>query len=231
MTKIEIDIEVLCFYVLISLATIFFIILYLTKNIKRLNSNIITSQDVITSQEKVRKYLDVVFEASIIHPIYLGQKKSYNHEDDPGCIINDPSVTLKHSLIGLDLKQCLKLIYDSAELQPSPRTKPVLTIVRGQGGGKTRALLEMRKELLETDESSLPIAITFNNKSKLNLKNHDQWNMVNNSEAKYALSIVSRLASALFKNLSFDKCVKLMLTENLNLLNSVEEIGIDKYII
>ena len=31
MTKIEIDVEVSCFYLLISLATIFFAILYLTK--------------------------------------------------------------------------------------------------------------------------------------------------------------------------------------------------------
>ena len=56
----------------------------------------------------------------------------------------------------------------AAAVLPDSRQKPVVATVRGTGGGKTRALEEIRWGLLG-DPCVLPLAITFNSTMDLDL--------------------------------------------------------------
>ena len=83
----------------------------------------------------------------------------------------------------------------AAEIEPSTRRKPVCATVRGQGGGKTRALEEIRRAILCTRPNVLPIAITFNKDSNSDI---DSWGAVETPQLFYALSLVARMASSFY---------------------------------
>eukprot|EP00971_Amphidinium_carterae_P338616 6476027-Amphidinium_carterae.1 len=78
--------------------------------------------------------------------------------------------------------------------RPSPRTKEVLATLRGVGGGKTRALEEMRWELLDTD--AVPLAITYNSGMPFLDVELTTWSK--DYRINYALGVVARLASVLY---------------------------------
>jgi hypothetical protein len=127
---------------------------------------------------------------------YLKSPRNYSSkssEEDPGCIINESHSTLQYPLIDFDVNEIVDDILQECELPPSQRIKPVRAIVRGSGGGKTRALVETRIGLLNR-EGVLALAITFNSKWSIT-SSTDSWPGVDSTELKYALSVCSRLLS------------------------------------
>ena len=63
-------------------------------------------------------------------------------------------------LLEFDTPKELKKILDTAPTKPDSRAKPLHAIMRGMGGGKTRALEELRRECLQNHLNVLPIAVT-----------------------------------------------------------------------
>jgi hypothetical protein len=90
---------------------------------------------------------------------------------DTGCIINSPWRTMAHPLIDFDAQAIADVVLKIAALPEDSRSKPVIAIVRGMGGGKTRALETLRRLMLCRD-GVLPLAITFNTNTKLD---NDLW--------------------------------------------------------
>ena len=127
--------------------------------------------------------------------------------DGYGCIINQPHYTMSIPLLNLNPSALAHKVLTAAEIEPSTRRKPVCATVRGQGGGKTRALEEIRRAILCTRPNVLPIAITFNHKSECSF---DSWGAVETPQLYYALSLVARMASSFF-DISFAKAGNLLL--------------------
>lgn len=63
---------------------------------------------------------------------------------DNGCLMISPERTMIHSLIDLDLKAVASRVEAVLAIPPDSRSKPLLGILRGQGGGKSRTLEEIR---------------------------------------------------------------------------------------
>lgn len=117
----------------------------------------------------------------------------HSDEDTQQCIINSPSITLANPLLGVDLSLLSKTVFDTACRPPGYRTKPLLVTVRGTGGGKTRLLEEIRRDL-QRNHSVLPIAITFNGYTDFdNIEFH-----VPSAAVSATLSIIARMASAFY---------------------------------
>jgi hypothetical protein len=85
---------------------------------------------------------------------------------DTGCIIDEPWLRMVNQLIGLDAQAIADAVFKVAALPAAVRGKPVITIARGMGGGKTRALETLRRSMLRRD-GVLPLAITFNTNTQL----------------------------------------------------------------
>ena len=116
-------------------------------------------------------------------------------QDDPvRCLIDRPSVTMRHPIIDFDVHETCDMILKSAKLPPAARTKPLLGVVRGMGSGKTRCLEELRRELLKRP-GVLAIGITFNT-----IKGIDIEELVwgGNPKIAFALMVIARLASTLY---------------------------------
>ena len=127
--------------------------------------------------------------------------------DGYGCIINQPHYTMSIPLLNLNPSALAHKVLTAAEMEPDTRSKPVCATVRGQGGGKTRALEEIRRAILGTRPNVLPIAITFNKDSDSDI---DSWGAVETPQLYYALSLVARMASS-FYDISFAKARNLLL--------------------
>ena len=95
--------------------------------------------------------------------------------DGYGCIIDEPKYAMSIPLLNLNPSALIQTVLTAAEIEPSTRRKPVCATVRGQGGGKTRALEEIRRAILCTRPNVLPIAITFNKDSNSDI---DRWSAV-----------------------------------------------------
>ena len=115
--------------------------------------------------------------------------------DGYGCIIDEPKYAMSIPLLNLNPSALIQTVLTAAEMEPSTRRKPVCATVRGQGGGKTRALEEIRRAILCTRPNVLPIAITFNHKSDCSF---DSWGAVETPQLYYALSLVARMASSFY---------------------------------
>ena len=103
-------------------------------------------------------------------------------------------------LIGLDMEHNVALIRREALIKPSPRTKPLVAVMRCMGGGKTRTLEEVRRVFLK-DPNVLTLPITFNN--EIPIRGRDVWKEAPaNKEWWYTLSVTSRLL-AVFYGVSF----------------------------
>ena len=94
-----------------------------------------------------------------------------NTGKDTGCIINSPQRTMAHPMIDFDPKATADAVLKVAAMPADSRGKPVITIARGMGGGKTRVLETLRRLLLHRD-GVLPLAITFNANTPLDW---DYW--------------------------------------------------------
>ena len=120
-----------------------------------------------------------------------------NTGKDTGCIINSPQRTMAHPMIDFDPKATADAVLKVAAMPADSRGKPVITIARGMGGGKTRALESVRRLLLHRD-GVLPLAITFNTNTPLL---YDSWleNMRDlDIQKAYAVSLAARMVSAVF---------------------------------
>ena len=91
--------------------------------------------------------------------ISFGSHSHINKSDKKFMIMNNPSKTLGHPMIGMDIKGLVSNIL-SCNIQDA-RDNPLFAIVTGVGRGKTRTLVELNKELNNIDYV-LSIPITFN---------------------------------------------------------------------
>ena len=152
------------------------------------------------STENVADKFNKIFAADACNNIYLS--KNHNRKDyieslkaqKNLAIIDDPSARLANPLISLDPVKWADVVMQQAQLAPGTRAKPLLATVRGMGGGKTRALEEIRWELLQKP-GVLPLAITFNSTMDFNPM---ELNWGTTPCISYAFSVITRLASVLY---------------------------------
>ena len=126
-------------------------------------------------------------------------------------IIDQPEDRLGLELVSLNIPSIMEQCKAALECKPGFRSAKLLAIVRGQGGGKTRCLEELRLALLNeiTEEESgsnergiLPLAITFNSnmalgKGEISLLQGAPTELAN-LQLNYAYAIVKRLAGVLY---------------------------------
>lgn len=72
------------------------------------------------------------------------------------CIIDQNDGVLRLPVIDFDVKKCTDQIVEACS------SKPLFGVVRGMGGGKTRILEEIRRNLLQMPDT-FPVAIAFGN--------------------------------------------------------------------
>lgn len=116
-------------------------------------------------------------------------------------IINQPSITLEHPLIELDIKAITKRILKSSVV-PDARTKEMFAIVTGMGRGKTRCLLEIDRALRQSNRGVISVAITFNGFTSNIPKPFPSL------RDNYVLAIISRIISNTYQ-ISYDDAVRL----------------------
>eukprot|EP01041_Mallomonas_annulata_P000298 gene298-535_t len=149
------------------------------------------------SESSMLSFFDLIFKDDI--PLQILCKRDVQREeispyDVPGCIMNDVINKMSMKLIDFDPGYYANKILQSSRIAPDPRDKPFHVTVKGMGGGKTRSLEDIRRELLLVD-GVLPIAITFN--SHWSTCNYlDNWNDIVDKDliSAFALSVVSRMA-------------------------------------
>ena len=113
-------------------------------------------------------------------------------QNDPGlCLINNPTVTMNHPIIDFDVNGMCDDIIEAAKEEPCHRAKPLISIVKGVGSGKSRCLEEVRRELLKRP-GVLPIAIAYNDIEDYELKWGDDY------ETAFALMTIARFASVVY---------------------------------
>ena len=108
-------------------------------------------------------------------------------------IINDVFDTMAHEVVSLDAKSWATDAQQLAAKNASPK-KTFLATLRGSGGGKTRALEEIRWELLGM-EGVLPLAITYNSAMSLI---RAELKISTNDEINFAMTVVARLAAVFY---------------------------------
>jgi hypothetical protein len=101
---------------------------------------------------------------------------------------------MANELIGFDVKAASKKVKQVAKIPFDTRKKVVIAAVRGMGGGKTRALSELRNVFMKED-GALMIAITYNNKMDLSGL---ELIVSPDSDIKFILTVVSRIISLLY---------------------------------
>eukprot|EP01035_Chromulina_nebulosa_P035262 gene35262-47390_t len=102
---------------------------------------------------------------------------------------------MEHPLIDLDINFLTERTLEVAKMIPDYRFKPLLAIVRGVGGGKSRCIEELKLSL-NKKEDVLALAITFNHKTPFNLL-YEIWD-TENVLLFSALSYISRIASSFY---------------------------------
>eukprot|EP01041_Mallomonas_annulata_P004014 gene4014-7994_t len=153
------------------------------------------------TNNQFQNFFDLIFENDI--PLQILCKKNVPLEDIsqyevPGCIMENAVDKMSMALIDFDPAFYAKEILETSRIVPGPRLKPFHATVKGMGGGKTRGLEEIRRELL-LEEGVLSIAITFNSHWEV-CDQFDNWRDIvgNDDVASYALSMVSRMASMFY---------------------------------
>lgn len=145
-----------------------------------------------------------------------------NSNPDPSCLIDSPQITMANKYLDVNVDQLITNVFKTAALTPGERSKPLLATVRGVGGGKTRCLEEVRRDLLLKD-GCLPIGITFNLRT-CGTKDVNFWCYDRESELAAALSIVVRMLYAVFGTTdSFDYWIK-KVTQSLPFLDDCDEV-------
>ena len=147
-------------------------------------------------------WLGIVFPAEKfpVCPLYLEpgvhDLEYLNTDKDTGCIMDGPRRTMMHDMIGFDVETATEMVLENARSGDTGRSNAVFAIARGSGGGKSRILEEIRRNLLCRDKV-LPVAITFNFNSGIEV-DKKWWNALDNVGKAYALSLTARVASVVF---------------------------------
>lgn len=159
-------------------------------------------------------WFDKLFVNDRPHNCYLGGDWEEIPKDSHIFIINDVVTTMPNDLLAFDLAQATDLILGVCNAPGSTRTKHLIETVRGQGGGKTRALEEIRKRFMTDTSHVLPIMITFNN-----------WTPFDETTDKsFEVSVVARMAVVLYDK-TLDSVYE-MFTQNGQGLNGFEPISL-----
>ena len=99
----------------------------------------------------ITKWYDLVFQHQIPNDIYIRpNSEMFKSLKVPGCLMDDPEYQMSIPLIDFDINKNIKTIIQTSKEGNGSR-KPVCGIVRGMGGGKTRAFEEMRRQLLQKE--------------------------------------------------------------------------------
>jgi hypothetical protein len=187
-------------------------VLHARDRILSLSSSSSSSQEHMDRRLEPDDWLSKIFEDEIYqpHPIYyesnLADEVKY---EDAVHIITSPSDKLKKPLIDFDrVAQVDRIEKDffEGEVVVDLRMSRLFAIVRGKGGGKTRALEELQAEILSRKQSEiLPVSITFNSVWPASRKDTmytqglsfigSELDMV---DINMAFAVVSRIASMFF---------------------------------
>lgn len=117
-------------------------------------------------------------------------------------IIDSPKVTMAHPLINYDVQAAKASVMEACELEPAE--KPLIAVLRGIGGGKTRTTVELWTEL-NKDPKVLALAITFNSQWTVRKGECEEYFPLTDREERFRLSkacyvwmVISRMASVFF---------------------------------
>ena len=136
------------------------------------------------------------------HAAYVACLRDHNM-----AIIDNPVDKMENEMLSFEAERLVATVIDIAEILPGTRNKPVLGVVCGMGGGKTRLIEELRRALLMMHGRSrkasmglrpvlvLPFAFTFNSTMDLNREDYT-WS--SNPDVCFACSVVVRLASVFY---------------------------------
>ena len=125
---------------------------------------------------------------------------------DSGSIMDSPWIYMNNTLIDLKVEELAGTVDSVLDTHPGPQAKPVVAIMRGRGGGKRRALEELRRYYLQ-QEGVLPIAITYGLFSRSNTEVLDPKRPVG---LFTALGVVARAIYATHDTNCFDTVVRNM---------------------
>lgn len=126
------------------------------------------------------------------HSVYTCGSSVPPRDLGPLLLIHDASL-LSAPLIDLPIEDIADMVLKTCDDWANDRAKALLAIVRGMGGGKTRALEELRRSLLR--ENVLPLAITFN--SSMNF-DPNEIKLCRTAEHSFAVSVLVRLTISLY---------------------------------
>jgi len=139
------------------------------------------------------------FVASVFaHDDFIPHKNFLGTEDvdlDFAAIIDNPEITMANEFLGSRIEEVVKNVLEAAYTTPGSRRKPVLAVLRGMGGGKTRMLSELRNNLMVLHKDTVTIAITFNNNTTIYGKEIRQKY---SADVNFAIAIMARMIVAVF---------------------------------
>ncbi len=130
------------------------------------------------------------------------ETREFPPEKDPSFIIDQPQKKLTFPYLGQEfLNDAITRINESA-FNSSSLAKPIYFIIKGVGRGKTRFLEELKYEYEHSYPQTLPISITFINKSIYDRKNE----FYNPKKPYYSfiLANITRIAASHYKILHTD---------------------------
>eukprot|EP00300_Choanocystis_sp_HF-7_P021232 c20755_g1_i1.p1 GENE.c20755_g1_i1~~c20755_g1_i1.p1 ORF type:complete len:725 (+),score=131.81 c20755_g1_i1:52-2226(+) len=111
-------------------------------------------------------------------------------------IIDEPKARLAFPLIGFDPSEAAATLAGTFSKQG--RDKALIATVRGMGGGKTRAFEELRRELMDMG-NVLPLAITYNNQTKVQPFERTMVDDKINPRRVLTRTVVFRMACVLYE--------------------------------
>jgi hypothetical protein len=134
-----------------------------------------------------------------------------NNETDDFLITGDRGMTLMHDVFDVDIAGHVDKISKSRPTAGS-RSKDLFAIVTGTGRGKTRTLIEIKKEI-NKKPTSFSLAITFNHLWANIIAEEGMWNNKLRLPSRfiYAVNIVARIISMNYR-ISYGDTKKLLYT-------------------
>lgn len=152
-------------------------------------------------------FFDRLFEEADVHPMYTSPQITRQGYIDAlaqshMAIIDMPAERLALPLLSFKTENEVAKVMDMTALAADPRNKSLVAVVRGTGGGKTRALEELRFALLQ-QKGLLALAYTYNAGMGMSAADSAWAEDSSLSRAKqarvcYPFTVVARLACSLY---------------------------------
>lgn len=131
-----------------------------------------------TPLETITKIFNDLFHGWEVYEAHYNPSWSMRHtSEDLSCIMSQPERTLSSPLIDFDVKAACHFIQEKALVAPSDRFKPLCAVVKGQGGGKTRQLVEISAHFLKNTPSIVALPNSRWKVEKRRLYQSDNWEM------------------------------------------------------